>query len=91
MDLSFPFTEHPELHIPGPVVTALSGYWLWCSAKGTPPIQITITNKNGQELVKSTGFAKIGVYDEGTYKCNARNNAGMVSKEIHVTLLTSMF
>ena len=89
--LNIPFTENPELQIPGTAVTALSGYWLWCTAKGTPPIQITITDKNGQDLVESTGFAKIRVYDEGTYKCNARNKAGMVSKEMHVTLLTSMF
>ena len=87
----FSFTEKPELQIPGSFVRALSGYWLWCSAKGTPPIYITIT-KSSNQLVKSTGFAKVRVYEheEGTYRCNAWNEAGIDSKEIQVTLVTSI-
>ena len=88
----FSFTEKPELQIPGSFVRALSGYWLWCSAKGTPPISITIT-KGNKQLVKSTGLAKVRVYEheEGTYRCSAWNEAGNDSKEIQVTLLTSRF
>ena len=78
------------MQIPSPAVRALSGYWLWCSAKGTPPIHISIT-KSDTELVKSTGFAKVRVYDEGTYKCNARNEAGIDSKEIQVSFPKSKF
>ena len=62
--------------------------WLVCSARGTPPIQITIT-QNGTQLVKGTGFAGVRIKDEGEYRCTARNDAGTDSKEIIVSFPTS--
>ena len=81
-------TEKPEIHFPGPAVRAMKGLWLECSARGTPPIQITI-NQNGTQLVKGTGFAKVRIADEGEYRCTARNEAGTDSKEIIVSFPTS--
>lgn len=80
--------EKPEIHFPGPAVRAMKGLWLECSARGTPPIQITI-NQNGTQLVKGTGFAKVRIADEGEYRCTARNEAGTDSKEIIVSFPTN--
>ena len=76
------------MKIPAPTVRALSGHWLWCSAVGTPSVDITITN-NDEVLVTSSGYALIRVYDEGTYTCTAKNQAGIDSKEIQVSLTAS--
>ena len=38
-------TEKPETHFPGTAVRAMLSLWLESSARGTPPIQITI-NQN---------------------------------------------
>ena len=40
-------TEKPETHFPGTAVRAMLSLWLECSARGTPPVQITI-NQNGK-------------------------------------------
>ncbi|CAH3022140.1 unnamed protein product, partial [Porites evermanni] len=80
--------EKPEIHFPGPTVRAMPGLWLVCSARGTPPIQITI-NQNGKQLVKGTGFVKVPIADEGEYRCTARNGAGTDSKETIVSFPTS--
>ena len=66
----------------------MPGLWLKCSARGTPPIQITIS-ENGRQLVKGTGFAKVRIPYEGEYRCTARNGAGPDSKEIIVSFPTS--
>ena len=76
------------MKIPASTVRALSGHWLWCSAVGTPSVDITITN-NDKVLVTSSGYALIRVYDEGTYTCTAKNQAGIDSKEIQVSLTAS--
>ena len=81
-------TEKPEIHFPGPAVRAMKDLWLECSARGTPPIQITI-NQNGTQLDKGTGFAKVPIANEGEYRCTARNEAGTDSKEIMVSFSTS--
>lgn len=78
------------LKIPAAVVKALPGYWLRCSAKGTPPVYIGIM-KNDKVLVNSTGSAMVRVYDEGTYRCIASNNAGIDSKDMQVTIARSKF
>lgn len=77
--------EKPTVKIPASTVRALSGHWLWCSAVGTPSVDITITN-NDKVLVTSSGYALIRIYDEGTYTCTAKNQAGIDSKEIQVSL-----
>ena len=76
------------MKIPASTVRALSGHWLWCSAVGTPSVDITITN-NDEVLVTSSGYALIRVYDEGTYTCTAKNQAGIDSKEIQVSITAS--
>ena len=82
--------EKPNLKIPGSVVKALQHQWLWCSSAGTPPVHVGIT-KSGEVLTKSTGYAMVRLYDEGTYRCEASNEAGMDSKEIQVTFATCKF
>ena len=81
-------TEKPEIHFPGPAVRAMRWLWLECSARGTPPVQITI-NHYGNQLVKRTGSAKVRIKYKGEYRCTARNGAGTDSKEIFVSFPTS--
>ena len=66
----------------------MRGLWLNCSARGTPPIQVTIY-RNGTQLVKGTEFAEVRVEDEGEYRCTAGNEAGTDSKETFVSFPTS--
>ena len=80
--------EKPKIHFPGPAVRAMPRLWLKCSARGTPPVQITI-NQNGKQLVNGTGFAKVRIADEGEYRCTAGNKAGTDSKKIFVSFPTS--
>ena len=81
-------TEKPEIHFPGPAVRAMKDLWLECSARGTPPVEITI-NHYGNQLVKKTGFAKVRIKYEGEYRCTAGNGAGTDSKETFVSFPTS--
>ena len=81
-------TVKPEIRFPGPAVRAMRGLWLNCSARGTPPIQVTIY-QNGTLLVNGTGFAKVRIEDEGEYRCTAGNEAGTDSKETSVSFPTS--
>ena len=74
-------TEKPETHFPGPAIRAMLNLWLECSARGTPPIQITI-NQNGKQMVKGTGFVKKLIEDEGENRWTGRNETGTDSKEI---------
>ena len=82
--------EKPNLKIPGAVVKALPGQYLWCLASGTPPVHVRIM-KSGDVLSNSTGYVLVRVYYEGTYRCVASNEAGMDYKDIQVTLATCKF
>ena len=83
-------SEKPELKIPGAAVKAFPDHWLWCSAKGTPPVYIAIMKK-GNVLTNSTGYAVVRVNEEGAYRCVANNEVGINSKDIQVTLSASKF
>ena len=83
-------SDKPELKIPGAAVKAFPDHWLWCSAKGTPPVYIAIM-KNGNVLTNSTGYTMVRVNEEGTYRCVANNKVGMDSKDMQVTLSASKF
>ena len=62
------------------------GHVLWCSAEGSPPINISLL-KDSTSLDNGIGKAWIKIYKEGIYTCLARNEAGSDSREIRVTLV----
>ena len=68
---------------PAPVVRALPGFQLSCSASGYPPIYTALI-KNSTVLVNTTGTATIRLYKEGNYSCVATNSYGLNAREFSV-------
>ena len=66
------------------MVQIVRGHMLWCSAKGTPPISVSLL-QNSTLLAQGTGIAAANVRNEGNVTCVATNRAASVSKVFPVT------
>ena len=77
--------DKPRITIPIPVVRTVPGHMLWCSAEGTPPINMALF-QNSTFLAQGTGIVAANVTKEGNVTCVATNKAGSVSKTFPVTL-----
>lgn len=80
---------------PAPVVRAYAGYYLWCSATGTPPVYIALL-RNSTVLANKTNTVKIRLKKEGNYSCVATNKYGTGFKDFSLifpgkTYLESLF
>ena len=77
--------ESPEVILPDPdpVVRALPGFELSCSAMGSPPIYIALI-RNSTVLVNETETANIRMYQEGNYSCAASSSYGTDIKKFQV-------
>ena len=62
---------------------------LWCSAEGTPPINISL-QRDSEVLAHGKWIAVANADKEGNYKCVATNKVGFDSKNIAVTFLQGM-
>ena len=69
----------PKVLVPFPVVRALLGFKLWCSATGTPPVYTTIV-KNSIVMSHARNTATVLLFDEGNYTCVATSKYGADSK-----------
>ena len=85
--LSSPLTisGKPEITIPIKVVRTVQGHLLWCSAKGTVPIKMSLL-QNSTILAQGTEFAAAKVGKEGNVTCMAINKAASVSITFPVTV-----
>ena len=67
------------------MVRTVPGHMIWCSAEGTPPINMSLL-QDSTLLAQGTGIAAANVTKEGNVTCVATNSAGSVSKTFPVTL-----
>ncbi|KAL9968993.1 hypothetical protein ACROYT_G021147 [Oculina patagonica] len=78
--------ERPKIIVPSPVVRTVPGHFLWCSAEGFPPINMTLL-RNSTSLANGIGRVMKKADKEDNYTCFARNEAGTDSKEFPVTFV----
>ena len=70
---------------------AAPGHFVWCSAEGSPPIQISIL-KDSTLLARVTGFTVMTrLYESGNYSCVAGNEAGTDTKYLLVTIVGKIY
>ena len=80
------FADKPRITIPVPVVRTVPGHVLWCSAEGTPPINMSLL-RNSTPFANGTGIVAGQVYKEGNYTCVASNEAASDSRDFSVTFI----
>ena len=81
-----PFTDKPRLNIPIPVIRTIPYHYIWCSAEGTPPINISLLNSSAV-LASGMGNVKSKIHQQGNYTWFAKNEAGTDSREFSATLV----
>ena len=74
----------PKVVLPAPVVRAIKGYVLRCSATGSPLVYVALI-KNATVLVNTTNTAQIELNQQGNYTCVAISKYGTDVKEFPVT------
>ena len=65
-------------------------HFVWCSAEGYPPINISIF-KNSTLLAKGTGLVMTRLNETGNYSCVANNEAGTDTKDLPVTIVGKIY
>jgi len=78
--------DKPKILITHPVVRAAPRHFVWCSAEGYPPINISIF-KNSTLLANGTGLVMTRLNQTGNYSCVASNEAGNDTKDLPVTIV----
>ncbi|XP_078355520.1 uncharacterized protein LOC144640183 [Oculina patagonica] len=78
--------EIPKIIVPSPVVRTVPGHFVWCSAEGFPPINMTLL-RNSTSLANGIGMVRKKADKKDNYTCFARNEAGTDSKEFPVTFV----
>ena len=75
----------PIITLPFPVVETVKEHLLWCTAIGTPPIQVQLFKDN---IILASGISRVifRLNETATYTCFANNSFGMDSREFQVTL-----
>ena len=65
-------------------------HFVWCSAEGYPPINISIF-KNSTSLAKGTGLVMTRLNETGNYSCVANNEVGNDTKDLPVTIVGKVY
>ncbi len=78
--------EKPKIIVPSSVVRTVPNHFLWCSAEGSPPINISF-HKNSTFLAEGIAMVTKKADEEGIYTCLATNEAGSDSKQFLVTFV----
>ena len=77
--------DKPMINLPFPVVETVKEHLLWCTAIGTPPIQVKLF-KDNIPLASGIGRVIFRPNKTATYTCFANNSFGTDSREFQVTL-----
>ena len=88
--ITIAYADKPKILITDPVVRATPGHFVWCSAEGIPPINISIF-KNSTPLTNGNGLVMAPLYETGNYSCVASNEAGTDTKDFSVTIVGKMY
>ena len=83
-------TDKPIITLPFPVVKGIRDHLLWCSADGTPPIQVKMSHNNTL-LASGIGTVIYPIDQAGKYTCSASNTFGTDSRDFQVTLMGKLF
>ena len=77
--------DKPIINLPFPVVETVKEHLLWCTAIGTPPIQVKLFKDN---IPLASGISRVIFRPKktATYTCFANNSFGTDSREFQVTL-----
>ena len=73
-----------------PVVRATPHHFVWCSAEGSPPINVSIF-KNSTSLAEGTGLVMARLNETGNYSCVASNEVGTDTKYLPVTIVGKIY
>ncbi len=76
----------PKIIVPWPVVRTVPSHVVWCSAEGSPPINMSLL-WNSTSLANGIGIVMNKTDKKGNYTCFARNEAGTDLKEFPVTFV----
>ena len=88
--ITFAYADKPKILITDPVVRAAPDHFVWCSAEGFPPINISIF-KNSTSLANGIGLVMTPLYETGIYSCVASNEAGTDTRDLSVTIVGKMY
>jgi len=81
-------TDKPTITVPFPEVLSVPEHYVWCSAEGTPPINISLLNaSNCTPLASGIGKVASKIKQEGNYTCVAKNEAGFDTTDFTVALI----
>ena len=84
------YADKPKILIARPLVRSAPRHFVWCSAEGYPPINISIF-KNSTSLDKGTGLVIARLNETGNYSCVASNGAGTDTKYFLVTIVGKIY
>jgi len=82
------FTDKPTITVPFQEVRTVPEHYVWCSAEGTPPINMSLLNaSNCSPLASGIGKVWSKIKQEGNYTCVARNKAGFHTRDFTVAVI----
>lgn len=83
--LLFLLTDKPRIKVPLPRIRTERNHYVWCSATGSPPINISLLNSS-TALAHGIGMVLRKITQDGNYTCMAENEVGFESKTFLVAL-----
>ena len=81
----FFFEEKPKLKDVNQEVRTVPSHYIWCTAEGTPPINISLL-QSFTNLALRVGLVYSKIQKTGNFTCRARNEAGTDSRDFSVVI-----
>lgn len=85
LSLFFFFEEKPRLKSVNQEVRTVPSHYVWCTAEGTPPINISLL-QSFTNLALRVGLVYSKIQKAGNFTCRARNEAGTDSRDFSVVI-----
>lgn len=75
-----------KISIISPEVKTVPNFFVWCTADGKEPIHMTLAHSS-TPLASGVGLVYAKITQRGNYTCTARNEIGMVSRDLAVVVI----